>query len=157
MVSSCFLGREELTRLVTELHPDALAVGALADFARANSKGAVDLVRSDAQGPTAAVNVAAPAPSDADAVIMLAARPVLSCYRQSDLLSLAIDVRVLKAASGTPVLEKTYGGKLLGSIQVTSPAQYRPLLEKWSKNHAGPIFWAALRALLRQPELTDRR
>ena len=60
MVSSCFLGREELTRLVAQLHPDSLVVGALADFARANSKGAVDLVRSDSQGPTAAINVAAP-------------------------------------------------------------------------------------------------
>jgi hypothetical protein len=150
MVSSCFLGREELIRFVTLLHPDAMALGALAEFARANSSGVVDVVRAESAGLTAALDLTAAPPADADAVLLIAARPALSCDRQTDLLSLSLDVRLWRSPAAAPLYEKTLGGKLMGSHPVTSPAQYQPLLESWAKSHAGPIFWAALRALMRQ-------
>ncbi|MGD0499008.1 MAG: ankyrin repeat domain-containing protein [Bryobacteraceae bacterium] len=152
MTGSCFLGRDQLYRFMTLIHPDALVVGALADSARLNGKDIVDIVRADAEGLKADVTAGTASVADADAIVVLEAKPALSCAQQFDRLSLAIDVRVWRAGSQTPVFEKTFGGGLTGlhAQQVTSPAQVQPLLENWARSHASSIYGGVLRALMRQ-------
>jgi hypothetical protein len=149
MAGSCFLGRGELSRFMALLHPDALVLGALADSARLDASAIVDVVRADAVGLS--VNAQAEGASS-DAIVILAVRPALSCSSQTDRLSLAIDVRVLRPGSQTPVYEKTFGAGLKGlhAQPVTNPAQYRPLLEDWAKVHASAIYEGVLRALMRR-------
>jgi len=149
MVSSCFLSREDLARVIGAIHPDALALGAFAKYARAQGKDAVEILRADSEGLQAEIPNSLSA--DAEAAVVLAVRPEVSCYRQSDNLGLAIDVRVVRTGSAAPVYRKTFGGGLKGLFaqSLTGPAQYPPYLEKWAESHAGAIYWAVLPALMR--------
>ena len=149
MVSSCFASREELAKLIGGIHPDALVLGALADYARTSGLDLVEILTAETKGLTAEAN--APPPSgEADAAVALNVRPGASCVRQSDNLSLAIDVRATRAGSQTPLFEKTYGGGLKGlhAQAVTNPAQYPPFFEKWAKSHASSIYWGVVKALM---------
>jgi len=83
--------------------------------------------------------------------------PGATCWRRitgmptADNLTPVIDAK-LTAADGTVLLEETFGGGLKGlhARMVTSPAQYAPVLQEWSRAHASEIFWAALEAWLRR-------
>jgi ankyrin repeat protein len=150
MLSSCFESRTDLAARIRSIAPDALVLGAFAEYARTAGKDAVEIVRANSEGlkPEA---TAAPG-ADGAATMVLAVRPGVSCSQQADHLSLAIDVRVTRAAGGAPVLKKTFGGGFTGLHEQTAlnPGQYRAFFEPWAKAHASSIYWEALRALLRQ-------
>jgi ankyrin repeat protein len=151
MVGSCFQSRADLARTIGAIHPDALVLGAFADYARTAGKDAVEILRADSEGLKPDTS-STPAATDAGATVVLAVRPGASCSQQSDYLSLAIDVRVIRSGGGPPVYRKTFGGGLKGLHEqaVTNPAQYPPFFEQWAKAHASSIYWEVLRALLRQ-------
>ena len=150
MVSSCFLSREELARVVGAVHPDALALGAFAKYARAEGKDAVEILRADSEGLQS--EIPKPPSADAEAAVVLAVRPEVSCAGQFDNLGLAIDVRVIRPGSAAPVYQKTFGGGLKGLFvrSLTGPAQYPPYLEKWAQSHAGAIYWEVLPWVMRK-------
>jgi hypothetical protein len=87
-------------------------------------------------------------------VLHLTARPAAACLPQQsmDNLSLEIGVRLERNSDHAALLEKTFGGGLKGlhARTVTSPAQYRPLLEGWATSHAPEIYWSVVEAWLRQ-------
>jgi len=148
MVSSCFLSREELARVIAAIHPDALALAAFAKYARAAGKDLVEILRADSEGLKP--EIPTPPPGDAEATVVLAVRPEVSCAGQSDNLGLAIDVRVIRPGNAGPVYRKTFGGGLKGLFarSLTGPAQYPPYLEKWAASHASSIYWAVLPAVM---------
>ena len=137
LIGSCFQSREELGRLIAAIHPDTLALGAFAEYARTSGLELVEILTTESSG--------------ADAAVALDVRPGVACNRQSDDLSLAIDVRVTRPDSKTPVFEKTYGGGLTGMrVQpVTNPAQYQPFFDEWAKSRADSIYWGVVKALMR--------
>jgi len=110
----------------------------------------VDILRADSEG----LQPSPPAPqsTDAEATVVLAVRPEVSCGGQSDNLGLAIDVRVVRPGSPAPVYQKTFGGGLKGLFErsVTGPAQYPPYLGKWAESHVSAIYWAVLPVLMRK-------
>jgi hypothetical protein len=150
MIGSCFESRADLARTLSGIAPDAMALGAFAEYARTAGKDAVEILRANSEGlkPDAAIAVA----TDAVATVVLEVRPGVSCSEHSDHLSLVIDVRVIPAAGGAPVFNKTFGGGFKGLHEqpASNPIQYRPLLEQWAKIHASSIYWEVLRVLLRQ-------
>ena len=150
MVGSCFQSRADLARTIGAIHPDALVLGAFADYARTAGKDAVEILRADSEGLIP--DTSTPPATDGIATVVLAVRPGVSCSKQSDYLSLAIDVRVIRSGGGPPVYRKTFGGGFKGLHEqaVTNPAQYRPFFEQWAKSHASSIYWDVLRALVRQ-------
>jgi ankyrin repeat protein len=154
MIGSCFESRAELARSILAISPDALAVGALAEYARTAGKDAVEIVRANSEGLKADTSMITPmaAAADASATVVLAVRPGVSCSQQADHLSLAIDVRAIRAGGGQPVFKRTYGGGFTGLHEqtATNPAQYRAFYDGWAKGHASAIYWDVLRALLRQ-------
>jgi hypothetical protein len=150
MIGSCFENRAELARSILAISPDALALGAFAEYARTAGKDAVEILRANSEGLKADTSTAAAA--DASATVVLAVRPGVSCSQQADHLSLAIDVRAIRAGGGQPVFKKTYGRGFTGLHEqiATNPAQYRAFYDGWAKGHASAIYWDVLRALLRQ-------
>jgi hypothetical protein len=150
MIGSCFESRADLARTIGAISPDALALGAFAEYARTAGKDAVEILHANSEGLKP--DASAPPATDTGAMVFLAVRPGVSCAQQSDRLSLAIDVRVIRAGGGPPVFRKTFGGGFTGlhDQTVTNPIQYRPFFEHWAKVHAGSIYWEALRVLLRQ-------
>lgn len=149
MLSSCFESRADLALSLRAISPDALTLGAFAEVARTAGRDAVEILRADSEGlkPEASATV----DPDAAATVFLAVRPGVACGEQSDRLSLAIDVHVIRAGGGPPVFRKTFGGGLTGLHEQTAanPMQYRPFFEKWATVHASAIYWETLRALLR--------
>lgn len=150
--SSCFLSRDELAILANNLHPDALVAGALVEYARVSGKDLVDIVRTDTHSQAGAPKSPPPPAPEVDGAVRLEVRPGASCAGRFDDLTLAIDVHVITPTSPGPVLVKTFGGGLKGlhAQPVENPGQYRPFFEKWSTAHAESIYWAMVKALLRE-------
>jgi ankyrin repeat protein len=148
MIGSCFESRGQLARSILTIEPDAMALGAFAEYARTAGKDAVEIVRANSEGLKA--DASAMTATDAGATVVLTVRPGVSCSQQADHLSLAIDVRAIRG--GQPVFKKTFGGGLTGLHEqtATNPAQYRAFFDGWAKGHASTIYWDVLRALLRQ-------
>ena len=138
LYSSCSMSPPQLAQFIGGLHLDTLAADTVREAAIAGA------------GTEAPVALVAAEP---DAVASLRVRPQVSCVQQdsSDNLSLAIDVRVTVKGSPEPLLDKTFGGGLKGlhARRAASPVQYRGLFADWAKNHAGPIYWAVVAALLK--------
>jgi hypothetical protein len=151
MTSSCYLSRPDLADNIERLHLDAIAAGAFAEYARANGKDFVDIVRADAEGPRTGASEMEISETGVDAVIALAVRPGVFCSSQGDSVYLAIDVRLMRAGQKEPVWRKTYGGGLRGlhTRTVNSPSQYRAYFEEWVRNPIASIYAEALRELLR--------
>jgi ankyrin repeat protein len=154
MIGSCFESRAELAHSILAISPDALALGAFAEYARTAGKDAVEILGANSEGLKADTSMITPtaAATDASATVVLAVRPGVSCSQQADHLSLAIDVRAIRAGGGQPVFKKTFGGGFTGLHEqtATNPAQYRAFYDGWAKGHASAIYWDVLRALLRQ-------
>jgi len=152
LIGSCFLSREDLTLSIQDLSPDEMALGAFANYARTEGKGAVEIVRGYSDGLKTDARVAQV--SGVAAKVVLAVRPGVSCTGGADHLSLAIEVAVLRGAPGAAaeIFKKTYGGGLTGlrDRAVQNAAEYRALFEQWTHLHASAMYWDALRALLRQ-------
>lgn len=151
LASSCFLGKGELAGLMNGIHPDALVLGAVADLARTEGRDVLEIVSATAEGLKPGAGAIVPSSEASDANVILAVRPGAACTRQSDNLTLAIDVRVLRNKTSAPLFTKTYGGGLKGlhAQPVTNATQYPPFFEKWAKSHANSIYWAVLKALMR--------
>lgn len=150
VVSSCFLSREALANLMTSIHPDGLVSGALITYARTSGMDLVEILAVETRGPMTGPASQLP-PDNATAAIALNVRPGTSCVRDSDNLSLAIDVRVTRAGSQSPIFEKTFGGGLRGlhAQSVTNIGQYQPFLEQWAEAHAASIYWGVVKALMK--------
>ena len=140
LYSSCFMSPPQLAKLMTEIRLEAVVLSAVREVAARPGL------------PQAVVPVEL-VPADGDATAILRVRPQASCVQQqsSDNLSLAIDVRVTLNSRPAPILEKTFGGGLKGlhARRATSPAQYGALFSDWARNHAVPIYWAIVAALLK--------
>ena len=152
LTSSCFLSRDELIILTNDLHPDALVAGALVEYARTSGKDLVDVVRTDTRSLSGGAKSPPPPAAEADGAVRLEVRPGASCVRQYDNLFLAIDVYVNTPTSPGPVLVKTFGGGLKGlhAQPVNNGGQYRPFFENRARTHAESIYWAVVKALLRE-------
>lgn len=134
--NSCFQPPDQLSQAIAAIHPDLQVVAALRDIARTSGKQLIEFL-ADESG---------------DATLHLKVRPGASCLQnQSDNLTLAIDVRMVRARNQAPMLEKTFGGGLRGmhAKPVTTIAQYGPVFGEWAKSHANGIYSAILEAWLR--------
>ena len=137
LYSSCFMTPAQLAQHVAGLQPDAMVAAALRDYAATNGKGVL----------------AFSSEASADRVLQVRVRPGASCepQRSVDSLSMAIDIKLIRKGRPEPLWQKTIGGGLKGlhSRAVSGPAQYAPLFEEWSKQHASQMYWNTLSALVR--------
>src|SRR4051812_3822573 len=134
--SSCFMLPQQLAEQLAGMQPDAVVAAAVGEYAELRGKGIAKIVESGAE-----------------AVLAMKARPGISCVQQQsrDNVSMAIDLRVLRASDQAALLEKTFGGGLTGlrARMVSGPNQYAALISEWAKLHAPQIYWAGVEAWLR--------
>ncbi|HUI53885.1 MAG TPA: ankyrin repeat domain-containing protein [Bryobacteraceae bacterium] len=151
LYSSCALRPDQLVQHVGGMEPDGMIVTAFRAFFAASGKNLVDIVRSATHGLAALPSD--DAFHDADAVLSLEVRPSAACVPQGsyDNLGLAIDVQLWRARDRAVLLKKTFGAGLKGlhAVSATSPTQYFPMYEGWTKSHAEQIYWAAVEAWMR--------
>jgi hypothetical protein len=139
-----------LAEVVGALRPDAMVAAAVIEYARTSGRDLAEIVRTDTQG-VAPEPPPAVIPAGSDEVWMLGVRPGVNCVRQTDNVTLAIDLRVVRAGESNPIFTKTYGAGVRGmhAQSVTNARQYQPFFEQWAKSHADSIYWDAIRAHLR--------
>ena len=149
LFSSCFMGPDDLTQHMRQLHPDGMVIEALRRFAVASGRDMVAIVSEDARGNS--VVSERPTPKDVDAVLTLRVEPGATCVQQFDQLSMQIEATLNAPPNDTVLLEKTFGGGLktgMRGLAATNPNQHGPLYENWAKSQAGALYWAVLTALL---------
>jgi hypothetical protein len=127
---------QPLAEQLAGIQPEAVVANAVADYAALRGKGFGKIVDSGA-----------------DVVLAMKARPGVSCVTQQsrDNVSMAIDLRVVRASDQAAMSEKTFGGGLTGlrARMVSGPNQYAALISEWAKLHAPQIYWTAVEAWLR--------
>jgi len=151
LYSSCSLRPDQLVEHVGGMETDAMLVTAFRSFFAASGKDLVDIARTATHGIAAVPRD--DAFHDADAVLSLEVRPSAACVPQGsyDNLGLAIDAQLWRARDRTPLLRKSFGAGLKGlhAVTATSPAQYFPMYEGWTRAHAEQIYWWAVEAWMR--------
>jgi hypothetical protein len=134
--NSCFMTPQQLAERLREVKPDALAIGAVREVSAGADTRFIELVAGGG-----------------DLVLSLRVRPGAMCVQQQsvDNLRMEIDVRLMRNGNETPVWEKTIGGGLKGlkARMAANPVQYAALYEEWAKAEAGPVYWGAVAALLK--------
>ena len=151
LYSSCFLRPEQLVQQVGGIQLDAIALVDFRRFVAASGKGLVEIVRAESHGVAKVPDD--DAFQDADAVLALEIRPIAACVPQetNDNLSLTLEAQLVRAKDRAVVWKKTYGGGLAGlhARRVTSPLQYFPVYDEWTKAHAEQVYWDAVEAWYR--------
>jgi hypothetical protein len=151
LYNSCIMRLEQLTRLVSGLQLDLLALTAFSRYATTSGRDLIEIADANARGVAVPGAVAF---AGSDAVLILTVRPGAACVPQqsADQLSLTIEVQLLRARDRAVLLRKTIGGGALKSLQgriVTGEAQYFPVYEEWIKPYAEQAYWAAVEAWFR--------
>jgi len=151
LFSSCFLRPEQLVQQVGGIQLDAIALVDFRRFVAQSGKGLVEIVRAESHG--VAKIPGDDAFQDADAVLALEVKPVAACVPQqtNDNLSLTVEAQLVRARDRSVVWKKTYGGGLSGlhARPVTSPAQYFPVYDEWTRSHAEQVYGDAVEAWYR--------
>ena len=161
LYSSCFLRPEQLVQQVGGIQLDAIALVDFRRFVAASGKGLVEIVRAESHGVAKIPDDAAF--QDADAALALEVKPVAACLPQetNDNLSLTVEAQLVRAQDRAVVWKKTYGGGLAGlhARRVTSPSQYFPVYDEWTKAHAEQVYGDAVEAWyrLKPPSAPARR
>jgi hypothetical protein len=146
LYSSCFLRPEQLVRQIGAIELDGIALTDFRRFVAQSGKGLVEIARAESHGVGKIPDD--DAFQDADAVLTLEVKPVASCVPQqtNDNLRLTVDAQLVSAKDRSVVWKKTYGGGLAGlhSRLVTSPAQYFPVYDEWTKAHVEQVYGEAV-------------
>ena len=149
LVSSCFEQRERVVQRVGLLNPDEKLLREFAAYAKASGRGAAELVSVDAKN----IQPLHPdATEGADAVLLMEIQPGSACSGGSgDTLTFAIDVQIFRARDRELLLHKSFGGGFKGmrALTIANASQYAPVYETWLKQQPGPIYWAAIEALMK--------
>jgi hypothetical protein len=151
LYNSCIMRLDELTRFVSGLGPDLLALEAFRRFANGSGRDLMEITAANGRG------VAGPdggAFANSDAVLILTVRPGANCVPQqsADQVSLTLDVEILRARDRAVLLRKTFGGFGLKSLHariVTAQAQYFPVYEEALKPYCEQAYWPAAEAWYR--------
>jgi len=149
MFSSCFMRPAEMAAHIRDLRPDAMVVDAFQRYAVSSGRGLVAILRADARGTSELSNLA-PA-EGSDAVLALTVEPGASCVQGSDSLTMTVRAQLSLPKSNLPFMDQTFGLGVKTGMKTESaanPNQHGPLYEAWAKSQAGPIYWAAVEALL---------
>jgi hypothetical protein len=149
LVSSCFQPRAEIVQQIGLLHPDERLLRELQAFAKLSGKGLAELVQVDAKN----IEPLRPEPADAaDAILLLEIEPGSACTGgAADTLTFSIDMQIFRARDRLLLERKSLGGGFKGmrGLMVANASQYQPVYEAWLKTQAGPIYWAAVEALMK--------
>lgn len=152
LVSSCFQQREQIVQRIGLLKPDESLLRELQAFIKSSGKGLAELVSVDAKN----IQPLRPGPANgADGVLLMEIQPGSACAGGTgDTLTFEIDLQVFRAQGGQPLLHKSLGGGFKGmrGLVVANSNQYQPVYETWMKTQAGPIYWAAVEALMRSAQ-----
>jgi hypothetical protein len=147
--SSCFMRPAEMTAHVRDLRPDAMIAEAVQRYAVASGRELIAIVRVDARGTSEQSNLAPE--RDVDATLELTGEPGASCVQGTDRLTLVIRAQLTPGSEGSPFLDRKFGtGVKMGmkTENARNANQHGPLYQAWAKSQAGPIYWAAVEALL---------
>jgi hypothetical protein len=149
LVSSCFQQREQIVQRIGLLHPDENLLRALQAFAKSSGRGLAELVSVDARN----IQPLRPEPGNAaDAILLLEIEPGSACAGAAgDNLTFEIDLQVFRARDAQLLFHKSLGGGFKGmrGQTVSNASQYEPVYESWLKPQAGPIYWGAVEALMK--------
>jgi hypothetical protein len=149
LVSSCFQARDQIVQRIGLLHPDENLLRELQAFIHASGRGLAELTSVDARNIQPLRPEAA---EEADAIMLLEIEPGSACTGGSgDTLTFEIDLQVYRARDQHLLLRKNLGGGFKGmrSLMVQNATQYEPVFQSWLKPQAGPIYWAALEAVMK--------
>ncbi|MGA3015572.1 MAG: ankyrin repeat domain-containing protein [Bryobacteraceae bacterium] len=151
LYSSCFLRPEQLVQQIGGIQLDAIALVDFRRFAASSGKGLMEIVRAESHGVAKVPDD--DAFQDADAVLALEVKPVAACVPQEtyDNLSLTVEAQLVRTRDRAVVWKKAYGGGLAGlhARRVTSPSQYLPVYDEWTKSHAEQVYGDAVEAWYR--------
>jgi hypothetical protein len=147
--SSCFMRPAEMAEHVRQIHPDALVIEALEHIAATGGRGLIAIVRADARGTAGQSNLA---PAGAiDATLDLTVDPGAACVQGVDRLTMTVRAQLARPADQSPILDREFGTGVKTGMKTesaTNPNQHAPLYAAWARSQAGPIYWAAVEALL---------
>jgi hypothetical protein len=149
LVSSCFEPRERIVQRVGLLKPEEMLLRELAAFVRTSGRGAAELASVDAKNIEPLHSDAA---EGADAILLMEIQPGSACTGTSgDTLTFGIDVQIFRARDRELLLHKSFGGGFKGmrALTISNASQYTPVYESWVKQQPGPIYWAAVEALMK--------
>jgi hypothetical protein len=152
LVSSCFQQREQIVQRIGLLNPDTSLLRELQAFIKSSGRGLAELVSVDANNIQPLLPQAA---DGADGILLLEIQPGSACSGGTgDTLTFEIDLQVLRARDRQVLLHKSLGGGFKGmrGLVVANANQYQPVYESWMKAQAGPIFWAAVEALMKSAQ-----
>jgi Ankyrin repeats (many copies) len=152
LVSSCFQQREQIVQRFGLLNPDTSLLRELQAFIKSSGRGLAELVGVDAKNIQPLRPEAA---EGADGILLLEIQPGSACTGGAgDTLTFEIDLQVLRARDRQLLLHKSLGGGFKGmrGLLVANANQYQPVYESWMKAQAGPIFWAAVEALMKSAQ-----
>ena len=147
--SSCFMRPAEMTAHVRDLRPDAMVAEAFQQYALANGRGLIAIVRADARGTSEQSNLAPE--RDVDATLELTEEPGAACVQGVDRLTLLIRAQLVLGVEGASLLDRVFGAGVKTGMKTeaaTNANQHGPLYQAWAKSQAGPIYWAVVEALL---------
>ncbi len=146
LYSSCFLRPEQLVQQVGAIQLDAIALVDFRRFFAQSSRGLVEIVKAESHGVAKIPDDEAF--EDADAVLALEVKPVAACVPQqtNDNLSLTVEAQLVRSKDRSVVWKKTYGGGLPGlhARLVTSPSQYFPVYDEWTRAHVEQVYGDAV-------------
>jgi hypothetical protein len=147
--SSCFMRPAEMAEHMREIRPDAIVVDAVQRYAATSGRAMAAIVRADARGTSEQSNLAPAA--DVDATLELSVDPGSACVQGSDRLTMVVRAELARPQDRSPILDRMFGLGVKTGMKTESasnPNQHGPLYEAWAKSQAGPIYWAAVEALL---------
>jgi hypothetical protein len=149
LVSSCFQQREQIVQRFGLLKPEEGLLRELQAFIKSSGRGLAELVSVDAKN----IQALRPEPAEgADGILLMEIQPGSACSGGTgDTLTFEIDVQVFRAQDRQLLLHKSLGGGFKGmrGLVVANANQYQPVYESWMKAQAGPVYWAAVEALMR--------
>jgi Ankyrin repeats (many copies) len=152
LVSSCFQQREQIVQRIGLLNPDTSLLRELQAFIKSSGRGLAELVSVDANNIEPLRPQAA---EGADGILLLEIQPGSACSGGTgDTLTFEIDLQVLRARDRQLLMHKSLGGGFKGmrGLVVANASQYQPVYESWMKAQAGPVYWAAVEALMRSAQ-----
>ncbi len=152
LASSCFRQREQIVQQIGLMRPDETLLRELQAYIKASGKGLAELVRVDARNIEP---LTADSTEKVDGILLLEIEPSSACTGGTgDTLTFDVDLQVFRASDRQLLLHKGIGGGVKGmrATVIANSNQFKPVFDAWLDAQAGPVYLAALEALMKSPE-----
>lgn len=152
LMSSCFRQREQIVQQIGLMRPDESLLRELQAYIKTSGNGLAELMRVDARNIQP---LTADSTEGVDGILLMEIEPGSACTGgNSDTLTFDVDLQVFRASDRRLLLHKSIGGgvKSMRATVISNANQFKPMFETWLDAQAGPVYLAALEALMRSPQ-----